>query len=346
MRVSITDVAKEAGVSIATASKALNGTGSIGSDTVKRVMETAQRMGYQPNRAAQLLASKNKTIGVVMPTEPSEVYSLFEKGLLDALDEYMAYGIRFRLRRFTRNAADFRSALLEMQDVNGLIFLPAIDDFREELLSDLPMPKVALQTAAASLCPFVTVDAEMTGRMAADMLSFFTGENPGVTAIITGSRSIDIHRKNVHGFLSTCAERGLTNVDIRDSYDRFSEAYTITDELLHAHGNLTGIFVSSYVAPAVCACLKDRGRTAGMGNTPADRTGGQTNPVRVVGVDVTAESAACLRDGSLTAAIYQNQPWQAKKSVELLFAMMREEPVDSVRIKPELVLSSNLLYYL
>ncbi len=342
MRISITDVAREAGVSIATASKALNGTGSIGSDTIKRVMETAERMGYRPNRAAQLLASKNKTIGILLPTDPPEVYSLFEKGFQEAMVEYATYGIRFHMRRCTRTAADFRDALADMQGVNGLIFVPAIDGFREEMLSGFSIPKVALQTAVdTGVCPHVTVDAEMTGRMAADILALFRQDKGEKTAIITGSRDIDIHRKNVQGFLSVITEREMENVDIRDSYDRFTDAYQCTEEILRTHSDVSGIFVSSYIAPAVCACLQDKGRAVGRGQNMTTAA-----PVRVVGVDVTTESAKYLQDGSLTAVIYQNQPGQARKAVDLLFSLLREEKADSILIKPELVISSNLTYYL
>ncbi len=343
MKVSITDVAKEAGVSIATASKALNGTGAIGADTIKRVLETAERMGYRPNRAAQLLASKNKTIGIVIPVEPSEVYSLFEKGIREAMEEYTTYGVRFHIRRFRRNTEEFQKALADMQDVNGLIFTPAVDGFKEEMLSSFSMPKVALQTAVdMALCPCVTVDADMTGRMAADILTLFSQNTQGKTAIIAGSRSMDIHRKNIHGFLSVIAERRMQNIDIRDCFDRYADAYRYTEEIIRNHPDVSGIFVSSYIAPAVCACLKDLGR-AGCRHAKDIGNGGL---IQVVGVDVTPESAECLRDGSLTALIYQNQILQARKAVDLLMSLLREEIADSILTKPELVFSSNLSYYL
>ena len=47
-RVTIRDVATEAGVSIGTASKALNGQGKLRSETRERVTEVAQRLGFAP----------------------------------------------------------------------------------------------------------------------------------------------------------------------------------------------------------------------------------------------------------------------------------------------------------
>lgn len=51
--VSLKDIAKECGVSTATVSKALNGQHDIGEETKARVRETAERMGYFPNAAAE-----------------------------------------------------------------------------------------------------------------------------------------------------------------------------------------------------------------------------------------------------------------------------------------------------
>lgn len=55
-RVTITDVAKQAGVSISTASKALSGTGKLNFETINKIISCAEEIGYIPNRAAQMLS--------------------------------------------------------------------------------------------------------------------------------------------------------------------------------------------------------------------------------------------------------------------------------------------------
>src|ERR1700683_5437661 len=65
-RVTIRDVAVEAGVSIGTASKALNGQGKLRAETRERVAEAAQRLGFAPNTLAQaLLAGRSFTVGLI-----------------------------------------------------------------------------------------------------------------------------------------------------------------------------------------------------------------------------------------------------------------------------------------
>jgi LacI family transcriptional regulator len=59
-------VAAEAGVSIGTASKALNGQGKLRAETRERVAEVAQRLGFAPNTLAQaLLAGRSFTVGLI-----------------------------------------------------------------------------------------------------------------------------------------------------------------------------------------------------------------------------------------------------------------------------------------
>ena len=60
-RSTIRDVAESAGVSVGTASKALNGQGKLRAETRERVAEVAQRLGFAPNTLAQALLDRKST---------------------------------------------------------------------------------------------------------------------------------------------------------------------------------------------------------------------------------------------------------------------------------------------
>lgn len=78
----IRDVAKRAGVSITTASYALNETGSIGEATRKRVQEAAEELNYHPNAFARHLKQrKTQTIGVFISRFSGSFYEEILEGI-------------------------------------------------------------------------------------------------------------------------------------------------------------------------------------------------------------------------------------------------------------------------
>ena len=74
-RVSIRDVAREAGVSVTTVSHALNDKGRLHPETRARVREVAQRLGYRPNPAARSLVSGHTGLIAVLASLPSGVHA-------------------------------------------------------------------------------------------------------------------------------------------------------------------------------------------------------------------------------------------------------------------------------
>lgn len=72
----ISDVAKAAGVSQMTVSKALRGTGRISDQTRRRVTEIAETMGYVPSSLAGSLSSQtSRLIGVLIPSVSDQIYA-------------------------------------------------------------------------------------------------------------------------------------------------------------------------------------------------------------------------------------------------------------------------------
>lgn len=80
--VTIRDVAAQAGVSVATVSRALNGTGPVRSTTSNRVQRAVQSLGYVPDAAARSLSiRRSHTIGVVLPELHGEFFSEVIRGI-------------------------------------------------------------------------------------------------------------------------------------------------------------------------------------------------------------------------------------------------------------------------
>jgi LacI family transcriptional regulator len=73
-------VAKHAGVALSTASRAFNEPGRLTPETVRRVRDSAEELGYQPNKAARALATgKTGNVALVVPDVSNPVFSAFVK---------------------------------------------------------------------------------------------------------------------------------------------------------------------------------------------------------------------------------------------------------------------------
>jgi LacI family transcriptional regulator len=86
-RPTIYTVARRAGVSIATVSRVLSGSGEppVKEETVRRVLESSRAVGYRPNGAAQALVSRRHgVIGVVFPSLSGPYYAGVIQGLEEA----------------------------------------------------------------------------------------------------------------------------------------------------------------------------------------------------------------------------------------------------------------------
>ena len=82
--ITIYDVAREAGVSMATVSRVVNGNKNVKENTRKKVLEVIDRLDYRPNAVARGLASKKTTtVGVVIPNIANSYFATLARGIDD-----------------------------------------------------------------------------------------------------------------------------------------------------------------------------------------------------------------------------------------------------------------------
>ena len=127
MSVTIHDVARRAGVSIATVSRVLNNTCKVREDKRLLVLEAARDLGYSPNPAAlSLLNKKTGALGVLLPSVHGEFFS----ELLNTLDEAARENeLILVISTSHRHEAEFQKAMQFLDKrVDGLIVMaPELD---------------------------------------------------------------------------------------------------------------------------------------------------------------------------------------------------------------------------
>ena len=156
----IKDVARQAGISIATVSRIVNGLGGYGADTERNVKKVIEELGYKPNALARsLILKRTNSIGILFPTLNSRVSTELLRGV-----ERKAHDLGMTV---LFGDTDFRGErtleylrVLRERRVDGLIIaheriLPA---FVPELVSlDIPIVLVSTLCAEAEL-PYIKVD--------------------------------------------------------------------------------------------------------------------------------------------------------------------------------------------
>ncbi len=146
----IRDVAREAGVSIATVSRVFNNSSLVSEDTAKRVMQVAARFDYWPNSAAQsLTTNRSNTLGVLLPDLFGEFYSEVIRGI-DSLARRESYQIML-----SSSHADNEEILMAARSMLGRIdglLMMAPDDASADTVSRIQrrIPLVLLNPATDS----------------------------------------------------------------------------------------------------------------------------------------------------------------------------------------------------
>lgn len=153
------DVAREAGVSVATASRAINGLGNVTGPTRDAVLAAVKKLNFVPHSGARSLTRrKTDTIGVILPDLFGEFFSEIIRGIDLVAHES---GMHLLLGNMHGSTHETAAAIASMRGrVDGLLVMPP--DMKPELLAghlDPALPTVLLNYDAGPLdVPFVAVD--------------------------------------------------------------------------------------------------------------------------------------------------------------------------------------------
>lgn len=207
---SMEDIAKRAGVSIATVSRVLNNSNNVNEVTRARIQKAIKDLKYQPSRVAKRLRSKSASshmLGVLIP----DIQNPFYVEVLEGIEE-IAFDNDYVLImcNFSQDERKEKKYLeiLKSEAIDGLIAAPASED------------DVQIQKMVKDGLPVVCVDRGLTGvdvdlvlvdneTGAYDAVSYLAKAGYKRIAHISGLMSIPSSRHRVNGYKRALAEFGL-----------------------------------------------------------------------------------------------------------------------------------------
>jgi LacI family transcriptional regulator len=255
----VTDVAALAGVSVGTASKALNGRGQLRDSTRDRVLAAAEQLGFQPNALARgLLAGRSYTVGVLTTDSFGRFTIPIMLGVEDALGAGEISTLLCDGRGDPLREQHYVRTLLGRR-VDGIVVTGRRRDPRPPI-GDLPIPVVyvyALSEHADDLS--IVSDDEQGAELAVNHLL-----RTGRTAIahVTGPERHLSARLREHGAGAALAAAGRDFAGGGALWGEWSEAWgrAAGEILIRTGGPFDAVFCGSdQIARGVADALREHG---------------------------------------------------------------------------------------
>ena len=300
-RATVHDVARAAGVSLATVDRVLNGRPGVRRETADKVENAIRALDFRRDLSASLLArSRDLRVAFLIPSGGNAFMESLaaaiarrarqtrnERLTLSVLP-YPALdpaGLVDRLDALTLSSAD--CAVVVAPDDPAVV--TAVDAASKRgisiitLVSDLPGSARRL---------FVGIDNQAAGRTAASLLGrFCTG--PGTVGILAGSLGLRDHRERFEGFSGVLGREfgHLTIAGPIEGLDADAATEAAATRLLEAHPDLRGIYNLG---------AGNAGLVAALGKTH------RAGAVRVVAHELSDVTRGALRAGTLDVVLDQN----------------------------------------
>lgn len=209
MKATIYDIAREAGVSIATVSQVINGKGKISEKRRAEIMEIMERLHYQPSAIAAALTGKQTyTLGLLVPDISNPYFAELARAVEDR-SRQLGYSVVICSTDNKDERVERYLNLLQQKRVDGMMIGTGIDN--AEILSPLlqqsiPVALIARHMPSLSVHT-VTIDDILGGALAAEHLLELGHTR---VAVLSEPSKVSSSQERVRGFRETLIKAGYT----------------------------------------------------------------------------------------------------------------------------------------
>lgn len=236
----IKDVAKEAGLAVATVSRVLNNRGYISDMTRKKVYEAMERLNYKPNEIARALYRKKSNIlGVIVPMVSHPFFAELANYV-----EAFAYQAGYKVL-ICNSYSDSKKEksyveLISRNQVDGFIVTTYTKDAPEYIISSIPV--VTIDRSFNGL-PYISSDHYNGGILATNHL---IEKGCKKIAHIGGLLEIELTANNrSKAFLDTVLQNKIDYIIVQAKLSTFENYKKLAFEFFEKHPDVDGIFAGS-----------------------------------------------------------------------------------------------------
>ncbi|MBB6217518.1 DNA-binding LacI/PurR family transcriptional regulator [Anaerosolibacter carboniphilus] len=203
----IKDIAKLAGVSVATVSRVINDDPGVKEKSRDKVLQTIRETNYVPNTVGRnLRKSKSDMILVMLPTLSNPFYAKILKGIEERASE-LGYGVLVSVTHHEVKTEKKYLKMLEMKQVDGVITLFSTLSTEElnNLATKYPFVQGCEYTEGAQL-PYVMIDNK---KAAYEATKYFISHGHQRIGMISGSFYESSERGREQGYRDAILDAGL-----------------------------------------------------------------------------------------------------------------------------------------
>ncbi|WP_068119022.1 LacI family DNA-binding transcriptional regulator [Tropicimonas marinistellae] len=333
-KVTLTDVARAAGVSIATVDRVINKRGGVDTAKEDRVIQVARTLGLDRRLDYQHVRIKRVTFMLQPPTNP--FHAELRSGLDTTRKVLDSLNIQMHLIHIDATEAQETAGKIldQLGSTDGVILSapdsPAIATALRTVSAEMPVLTLASDIRDSGRVAYVGPDDERSGRVAGDLLGRFLGERGGSILIVGGNFELSGHRARSRGFTDLIAQRHPRCWISRVVETR--EDANVTMDLVYRavkdDPTIRGIYHLSVGASRIAQALEHLGRSA---------------DVFVVCHELTATRRRLLHARKIHAVIDQNPHLEVRLAAEIMAARLGrlEGNAESVETDVQIFMAEN-----
>lgn len=333
------DIAKEAGVSLATVDRVMNGRAGVRDKTIAKVREAIDRLGYvRDTSAANLARQRQYRLVFVLPAEPSQFSQTLEAALKEASVSQIADRTLIKIVRAPSHdphAIVRRLQALKVNQLDGVaLMVPETPQVRDAVarLKEAGLAVVALVSDLPNSQRdyFIGTNSTAAGRTAGLLMGRFVNSGGDILVVTNSMRSRDSLERRL-GFDHVIGREfpALTALPSVEFHDDPARMEAVVGEALATRPRLAGVYSMGSGNTAMLRALRQSGRLAKL---------------VVVAHELTPVTRQALLDSEIDAVIAQNVGHLVRSTLRVLRTLCDERPIFEAqeRVRIEIVLRENL----